>query len=93
MAVYKPMIRFIHEEDGHNGKKVYDILFSTSHQAVNYAIKHKNDYNSSYGEATADVEKHAVFESVSMAEEWQTNQVIQTAKSKLTQEERDALGI
>ena len=93
MQVYKVEIRFTHEEDGHNGKREFDPLFTTESAAKNYARPHLSDYHSTHSAANAFTIPVDVYESAAEAIGANNRAIIERAKKKLTQEEQEALRI
>ena len=91
--IFKPVIRFVHPDDGHNGKETFNVLFAKKSDAVGYASPMRKDYDSEYKEATIDVDAYVVFESAQEARDWQKKKAIESAKSKLSMEEIEALGL
>jgi len=93
ITVFKPKIKSVHSEDGHPYIEEYEVLFSKHEDAIGYATKRLIEHDNSYTEPKAYVTRVLIFESNNEAENYKDAELIESARNKLTDEERKALGI
>jgi len=86
---YTPAINYVSEDDGYPNTKVFDVVFTNSAAARNYAEMNFGQHF----EARAITNELLIFDTAEEAQAHQRNILIERAKTKLTLDEREALGI
>ncbi len=93
ITVFKPKINSVHGEDGYPYTETFDVLFSKHDDAISYASDKLNEHENPYSEPKAHAIRVRVFESKDEGVNYQDAELIESAKSKLTEEEIKALGL